>query len=819
MKVLPQEHAGYEVGWLVWKVVEAAGQADDATTDALTATFFVRAEFRLRNGEAAEPITERPIVCSGDVPHAEARQGLAYPNDYVPYKPLGEWMAIGTAHNAGWGDPHKFGARVRIGDHAKLVDVVGDRSWQPTLLRWEPGPAAAIDTVPLTYDRAWGGPAHAANPLGRGQVGDAMHNLEIPRAWVDSRSSPALPAGFGPLPSTWAQRKQWMGKYNARWIRDHWPWLPPDFDVRFFMAAPEDQWVDGYFRGDEPIVLEQMHPVHAVFSSRLPGVRARCFVSQRSGAGAAGKPGHWGEELHFREVPLHLDTVWIDADQETLVLAWRGHLPVASLKLLDVEHLLALLEPLDEPDRGLRFFEAMLAAELTPADLSPPFDPAALRAEIDAALAQGAKERADFEAMMAEQLAKAEAFAAAKQAEAVAKARELGIDWQPPDAAAIAAAPKTLEEGIVAMRQQLVELEAITDFDVTQEIATVKQALVEMEEAAALVAGFPEQFRAREQEILSKIPPELLVVRKLPDGEPIDLEAARATGFAQFDLRGVDFSGLDLSGIDFREARLTGAKLVRTTLAKADFTGANLSGADLTGADLRGATLDDTDLTGAVVPYTRWAGASLSGARLSGLQLAGADFTGVHGQRADFSNAMLAESCFANADLEKGDFSGAIVQRADFSGARLRAADFGAAHAAGIVFRGADLTNLRAQLKADFTGAIMAGAVADNSAWGTSILDGADFREATMRRAQFSEASLRGAMFDDCNLANAVFDDADLERAMLMHANLLRVTFDRANLKNARLDGANLFEAGLWETRLEGATYAGANVKRTRLAQ
>ena len=819
MKVLPQEHAGYEVGWLVWKVVEAAGQADDATTDALTATFFVRAEFRLRNGEAAEPITERPIVCSGDVPHAEARQGLAYPNDYVPYKPLGEWMAIGTAHNAGWGDRHKFGARVRIGDHAKLVDVVGDRSWQPTLLRWEPGPAAAIDTVPLTYDRAWGGPAHAANPLGRGQVGDAMHNLEIPRAWVDSRSSPALPAGFGPLPSTWAQRKQWMGKYNARWIRDHWPWLPPDFDVRFFMAAPEDQWVDGYFRGDEPIVLEQMHPVHAVFSSRLPGVRARCFVSQRSGAGAAGKPGHWGEELHFREVPLHLDTVWIDADQETLVLAWRGHLPVASLKLLDVEHLLALLEPLDEPDRGLRFFEAMLAAELTPADLSPPFDPAALRAEIDAALAQGAKERADFEAMMAEQLAKAEAFAAAKQAEAVAKARELGIDWQPPDAAAIAAAPKTLEEGIVAMRQQLVELEAITDFDVTQEIATVKQALVEMEEAAALVAGFPEQFRAREQEILSKIPPELLVVRKLPDGEPIDLEAARATGFAQFDLRGVDFSGLDLSGIDFREARLTGAKLVRTTLAKADFTGANLSGADLTGADLRGATLDDTDLTGAVVPYTRWAGASLSGARLSGLQLAGADFTGVHGQRADFSNAMLAESCFANADLEKGDFSGAIVQRADFSGARLRAADFGAAHAAGIVFRGADLTNLRAQLKADFTGAIMAGAVADNSAWGTSILDGADFREATMRRAQFSEASLRGAMFDDCNLANAVFDDADLERAMLMHANLLRVTFDRANLTNARLDGANLFEAGLWETRLEGATYAGANVKRTRLAQ
>jgi hypothetical protein len=60
MKVLPRERVGYEVGWRVWRVVEAAGQADDATTDALSATFLVRAEFRLRHGEPAEPITERP---------------------------------------------------------------------------------------------------------------------------------------------------------------------------------------------------------------------------------------------------------------------------------------------------------------------------------------------------------------------------------------------------------------------------------------------------------------------------------------------------------------------------------------------------------------------------------------------------------------------------------------------------------------------------------------------------------------------------------------------------------------------------------------
>jgi len=67
MKVLPRERSGYEVGWLVWRVFESAGQADDATTGALSATFFVRAEFRLRHGEAAEQITDRPSAREMDM--------------------------------------------------------------------------------------------------------------------------------------------------------------------------------------------------------------------------------------------------------------------------------------------------------------------------------------------------------------------------------------------------------------------------------------------------------------------------------------------------------------------------------------------------------------------------------------------------------------------------------------------------------------------------------------------------------------------------------------------------------------------------------
>ena len=808
MKVIEQEKQSYGLGWLAWRA--AGGDGRGGGSSGLMATVFVRAEYRLRHGEAPEPLVDRPVICSGDVPHEEPQRGVAYPTDFVPHKPAGEWIVTGTAHNACYGSGDRFGVRVRVGDQSKLIDAVGDRSWIPTLLRSKPGPAEAAGAIPLTYDQAWGGPSYPANPLGRGRAGEAMPNLETPGAWVESRSSQALPAGFGPLPSGWPQRQKWMGKYNARWVREHWPWLPPDFDFRYFMAAPEDQWAKGYFRGDEPLVFEQMHRDHAVYQSRLPGVRARCFVAQRSDETG---------ELVFREVPLNLDTVWVDLDQEKLVLVWRGRLPVASLKLLDIESVLPVVEPLDQPDPGIGFYEALLARQLAPPAEPPMMDAAAVRAKIDAAFAEAAQQRAAIEATVAEETAKAEAMLAESRQEAAAAAKAAGIDWKMPEFAAGATPPESPQEAIAGLRKELAALEAFTDFDVPEQIASVKQAIASIEEAVAFVAALPAEIEARKQKILAKIPPELLTVKKIPAGKPIDLEAARTVGFANFNLAGVDLSGLDLSGVTFRGARLKGATLTGTILRRADFTNANLSGADLTNADLRDATLDGVDLTAAIVTASRWAGASLSGTRLSGLDLSGADFTSVRGQHADFSNAMLVESCFVNADLEHANFCGATVERADFSGARLERADFGGARAAGIVLRGALLTNLRAREKADFTAAVLTKALADDSAWGTSTLDGADFRQASLQRAQFSEASLRGVLFDRCNLAHAMFDDADVEGGLLTHANLLRATFDRANLTNARLDGSNLFEAGLWETRLDGATHAGANVKRTRLAR
>ena len=68
--------------------------------------------------------------------------------------------------------------------------------------------------------------------------------------------------------------------------------------------------VEGYLEGGEEIALDNLHPRHDTFRARLPGLKLRCFLKQEAGSA--------------EEVPMNLDTLWLDADSDTLVLVWRG---------------------------------------------------------------------------------------------------------------------------------------------------------------------------------------------------------------------------------------------------------------------------------------------------------------------------------------------------------------------------------------------------------------------------------------------------------------------------------------------------------------
>jgi hypothetical protein len=79
------------------------------------------------------------------------------------------------------------------------------------------------------------------HPHRRDVEGRPLPNLEHPRRRIQRPTDQAPPVGFGPLAPTWEPRTTYAGTYDARWQEEDSPYLPADFDSRFFQVAPEDQ--------------------------------------------------------------------------------------------------------------------------------------------------------------------------------------------------------------------------------------------------------------------------------------------------------------------------------------------------------------------------------------------------------------------------------------------------------------------------------------------------------------------------------------------------------------------------------------------------
>jgi hypothetical protein len=213
----------------------------------------------------------------------------------------------------------------RVGTVRKELAVLGDRWWKKGLLGGftEPVPFASM---PLGWSRSFGGAGHDENPVGRGTAPDVLDadgrvplpNVENPSALVRKAGDRPAPAGAAPIAKTWKARLSQAGRYDSRWRTTRYPWFPADFSYSYFNAAPRDQQIVGYWRGDETIELTNLHPIHSQVRAALPGVRARAFVARRRGDS-------------LTEVPIVLDTIVVDANAMKVLCTWRGAKEVAGL--------------------------------------------------------------------------------------------------------------------------------------------------------------------------------------------------------------------------------------------------------------------------------------------------------------------------------------------------------------------------------------------------------------------------------------------------------------------------------------------------------
>ncbi|WP_031482713.1 DUF2169 family type VI secretion system accessory protein [Maridesulfovibrio frigidus] len=250
-------------------------------------------------------------------------------------KPRGEFLVTGSCHAPRGTSRPASQVRVRVGEVDKKLNIFGDRYWKKGLIT----EAEPFVEMPIVWPTAYGGDGFAKNPLGKGihklpmpdgSMAVPLPNIELPDQQIGSPGQSPDPAGFGPLDLMWPQRFAKNGTYDEKWKNERWPFFPDDMNYEFFNMACEDQFIDGYFKGGEPVVIENMNRDFQVIESSLPKLRMRCFVTLNTKfkphtfpAGAL--PSHEISETdEFREVSTRLETVWFFPSIMRGLLIYRG---------------------------------------------------------------------------------------------------------------------------------------------------------------------------------------------------------------------------------------------------------------------------------------------------------------------------------------------------------------------------------------------------------------------------------------------------------------------------------------------------------------
>jgi len=709
-----------------------------------------------------------------------------YPGDFADYK-LGTEVMLRAACHAPGGQPvTECPVRFTVGTWSKTLHVIGRRVWTERILGAAISNPVPFVTMPLGFASAFGGPTHPWNPLGKGRGTPELPNVELPAARIQSKRDTPPPAGFGPINAAWPQRAGKMGKaYGPEWRKRRFPFYAEDFDWSFFHAAPADQQLGRFLRGDEEIAFQNLHRAAASFSARLPGLRMRAFVR-------SGEPG-------IQEATMSLDTLFADLDKEELTLTWRGLVPVREDDLADVKMLLLASEALADAPHPARHYHAILEtfeADPTEKDAHlPPEAKAAMKAMLDAD--------------------------GKPKAPADAAAALLGdtLDGEPDEAKAAVA--KSLDEirGAPARLDAMKAQAANSNAPAPDPGAAATALAAQMDRALGalksvrdrLVAdGASPQKVAQADAFLAQ--PEL---KKLAQ-PPSQAEPGPGVDLTERDFTGRDFTGRDLSGANLSGARLLGAKLKGARLCGANLRKALLFDADLEEADLEGADLTQATVARANLRNANLTGAILSGALFDEADLSGATLQQARGDRVAFARAKLAGVHAQGVTLDEAISMEGDLIGADFRRARLTRCSFFKARAQGILLEGAFLYGSGFP-QADVSRAEAAEIDGRRTVWRGARLDGADFRWARLEDAFFDEASALLARFGAADLKNASFYRAKLDGADLGKANLFGANLAKASVARTSFNGANLYSAKLLGTSGKDVTFEGANLKRAVL--
>lgn len=796
---------------------------------------------------------------------AAARLGSNLALDVAIPKARSEFLIDARAHGPNGQAHARLPVAARVGDLSKVLTVHRDR-WQladGSIVEAEPFTVMALD-----WSRAHGGPGCATNPLGRGQAWLEHEGRQLRLLPNVEGDEPDMPAGFGPIDASWAQRRTLSGTHDQDWLEHAFPGFPADIDWGFFNLAPHDQQRDEPWRSGEPYCFDNLHPTRPRSSGRLPNFVARAFVTRGPGVVRRGldEPALTASELEaeLEEVPLRLQTLWFFPDAERAILVFHGATPIASHDGSDVRHLLVAAEA-DDPEswRARRYYAAALARRLDRSKgVVATLDDDEL---LPAGLAGVSDGEREGEALRKQSNLRAwnlHRKATREHQRVVAELRERGVpsEAHPPAPVPPRATPSLdeLPRFVDAMMADVVGRRAreqarldgvrrrtserlaaagidrglveddrsdaplgVPRFRASEQRAALYAAIGRCRAQGVSAAGFEAmltdtQLQARwdqaERDAWTQYRRSAHLQRPVPRRSPSQSLAAalalrQALASETGELARLDLSGADLGAIDLRGADLRGALLEAACLDGADLRGARLDDAVLAHASLRGAHLDGCALERTNLGKADLRGASLSRARLHQTVLAGAELSRASLRGAELVEVELRDACLREAVLDQLQAERLSFYELDVRGASLRGAELGRSTFVGLDLRGVDLREAGLERVA-FVRCRLGGAQLDGASLGRAVfVEGCVLDGASMCGASLSRCNLRGSTMTRCDLDGADLDAADLSGCALVGARLSLV---RAHA--TRFDGADLRGADLRGANCLGASFGAANL-------
>jgi uncharacterized protein YjbI with pentapeptide repeats len=635
-------------------------------------TVVVKGTFALRDGAPALSCDE-PDPLRGDVyVDDDPDKALLYGSDLAFFKPRCDVTLVGHAHAPrGTATAVQVAFRLGSGPEAlsRVANVLGDRTWKKALgVALAPSEPEPFDKLPLTWERAFGGPAHPANPVGQGHKSatlpdgtQRLPNIESAERPIRSPGDSPEPWAFGPVAPGWRARARFQGTYDRSWLATRWPYFPGDFDWLAAQHAPQEQRIAPP-PADAPYELRGLSARAQTLRGSLPGLVARCFVEQRGPDG--------GDGGGFHELPLTLDTVHFESDQEKVILVWRGLLQVSAEGAPELAALFVTTEPLGGPLLSLEEArERMLDAALRGREgdeelrspepevaLPPAPEQASLRRRVMLAL-DAEEDLSDMDlsgANLSEVDFRGRPLRGALLLRAMLRGANLrGVDLTGAQLGGADLTGAALEGALLGA----------ADFTG----AVLDGARLD---GASLSAATFEKASGRGASFRGVTGEGVTFVAGCWDGAVFDGAQLVAP----------DFSRASLSGASFAQARLPKVRLLDATGSEVRFDGATLAearanGVTLTGSSFRSLAAPRSIWDGARLEGSSFLGAVLTGAGFKGVKAAGVDFGGVDAREGRFAQAELPGARFVAANLMKASFESANLEGADLRGANLYEAE------------------------------------------------------------------------------------------------------------------------------------------------